>query len=65
MISEKTMVDLRIFLFLLRVREETRGEDLTVSLKRQVGDLYRHRDRVLHPIIKLIFLYCNSNKPFK
>lgn len=53
-ISEETMVNLRIFLFLLRVSEEPWSEDLTVSLKRHVVDFHRQRDSVLHPIIKLI-----------
>lgn len=53
-ISEETMVNLRIFLLLLGVREEPRSEDLTVSLKRSIDHFDRHRDRVLHAIIKLI-----------
>lgn len=48
------MVNLRIFLLLLRVSEEPRSKDLIVSLKRHIVDFYRQRDSVLHPIIKLI-----------
>lgn len=53
-ITEETMVHFRIFLLLLRVREESGSEDLTVTLKRSVDHLDRHRDGFLHAIIKLI-----------
>lgn len=63
-ITEEAMVHLRIFLLLLRVREESGSEDLTITLKWSVGHLDRHRVGLLHAIIKLIsFIATPINRP--